>query len=120
MTSILIVDDDNLLCRALSEELSARNFLVSYSSDPDKALDMLQNISFDVILLDLMMPGKDGFFFLRHFREQRILSKVIVLTAFANINTALEAAKLGANEFISKPYEIEDLLLTIEKVLQPA
>lgn len=120
MDSILIIDDDVMLCKALAEELHFHGFTVTYASNPDKAIADIELHTYDVILLDLMMPGKDGFYFLRLFREKGINAKVIVLTAYSTIDTALEAAKLGASEFIAKPYEIEDLILSIKKVLQPA
>ena len=64
------------------------------------------------------MPGQDGFDVLKQFNEQRVKSKIIVLTAYADVKSAIDSAKLGASDFISKPYDFDELLITIRKVLQ--
>ena len=64
------------------------------------------------------MPGQDGFDVLKQFNERRIKSKIIVLTAYADVKSAIDSAKLGASDFISKPYDFDELLITIRKVLQ--
>jgi DNA-binding NtrC family response regulator len=112
MESILIVDDDVNLCQALNEELR------EVGHDGDQALASLSVKLFDLVLLDLKMPGKDGFDVLKEMSEKKIDSKVIVLTAYADVKSAIDSAKIGANDFISKPYDLDELLITIRKVLQ--
>jgi FixJ family two-component response regulator len=64
------------------------------------------------------MPGKDGFYVLNKLREYGMNVKVIVLTAYADVKSAIDSAKLGASDFVSKPYDLDDLIITIRKVLQ--
>ena len=71
-----------------------------------------------MILLDLKIPEKDGFEILKEINEKGRNSKVIVLTAYADVKSAIDSAKMGANDFISKPYDFDELLITIRKVLQ--
>lgn len=118
MESILIVDDDVNLCEALSEELREVGYTVSYANDADSAFGFLESNIINLILLDLKMPGKDGFYFLNKMNELGRNEKVIVLTAYADVKSAIDSAKLGASDFISKPYDLDELIITIRKVLQ--
>lgn len=118
MESILIVDDDINLCRVLKEELSEVGYDAEYVSTGLEAFNYLQQNQPDLILLDLKMPGMDGFDVLKELSVRNIKVKVIVLTAYADVKSAIDSAKLGANDFISKPYDFDELLITIRKVLQ--
>ncbi len=118
MHKILIVDDDTNLCTVLNDELNEIGFNSDYRNTADEAIDYLKVNSVDLILLDLKMPGKDGFFVLSSIKELGIYVKVIVLTAYADVQSAIDSAKLGANDFISKPYDLDELIITVRKVLQ--
>lgn len=115
--SILIVDDDLNLCTVLSEELNEEGFNSTYVTGAEDALKYLENNKVDLILLDLKMPEKDGFYVLRKLKELEIDVKVIVLTAYADVKSAIDSARLGATDFISKPYDLDELIITIKKVL---
>jgi len=119
MQTILIVDDDVTLGTVLKDELSEIGFTVHYRDGADSALDFILNGSdIDLVLLDLKMPEKDGFHVLQKMKENNISVKVIVLTAFADVKSAIDSARLGAADFISKPYDLDELIITIRKVLQ--
>ena len=118
MKNILIVDDDNKLCSMLSEELNESGFNSNYVNSADEALKYVEHNDIDLMLLDLKMPGKDGFYVLRKLNELGLKLKVIVLTAYADVKSAIDSANLGATEFISKPYDYDDLVMMINKVLQ--
>jgi DNA-binding response OmpR family regulator len=119
MESILIVDDDVNLCTVLSEELEAVGYETSYLTDGEEVANVLQNQKVDLLLLDLKMPGTDGFQLLQKINLHRNSHpKIIVLTAYADVKSAIESARLGATDFISKPYDFDELLITIRKVLQ--
>lgn len=118
MESILIVDDDLNLCNALTDELKEVGYETSFVNDGAQALKFLEENRIDLVLLDLKMPGKDGFEVLKEMREKNISCKVIVLTAYADVKSAIDSAKMGASDFISKPYDLDELLITIRKVLQ--
>ena len=118
MESILIVDDDINLCKVLKEELTEVGYDAEYVNNGDSAFEFLDKSPADLILLDLKMPGKNGFDVLRELKEKKMQVKVIVLTAYADVKSAIDSAKLGATDFISKPYDFDELLITIRKVLQ--
>lgn len=118
MESILIVDDDNNLCKVLNEELCEVGYTSSYVNSADDAFSFVKNNSIDLMLLDLKMPNKDGFEVLKEIKIQGWKFKIIVLTAYADVASALAASKMGASDFISKPYDFDELLIAIRKVLQ--
>lgn len=120
MESILIVDDDVNLCEALSDELKEVGYNIASVNDALSALKFLENEQVDLVLLDLKMPEKDGFYVLTKLKEKGINVKVIVLTAYADVKSAIDSAKLGASDFVSKPYDLDELIITIRKVLQRA
>lgn len=119
MENILIVDDDVNLCTVLAEELADVGYETNYLTGGDGVSDFIKATQVDLILLDLKMPVKDGFQVLREIEYSNGSSPdVIVLTAYADVKSAIDAAKLGATDFISKPYDFDELLITIRKVLQ--
>lgn len=119
LASILIVDDDINLCRVLSEELKEVGYDTEFVNDADSLFKFLaEGKHLDLILLDLKMPVRDGFYVLARFKKENISKKVIVLTAYSDLKGAMESAKLGASDFVSKPYDIDELIISIRKVLQ--
>jgi len=118
MESILIVDDDINLCTMLSEELTEIGYDTNFLTNGESVLEYIQNNHVDLILLDLQMPGKGGFEVLRELDLNNIDTRAIVLTAFAAVHSAMDAKNLGASDFISKPYDFDELLLTIRKAVQ--
>ncbi len=115
--SILVVDDEDALRTVLSSELESEGYVVATAGDGDEAISILQGKSFDLVLLDIKMPRVDGFEVLRFIKERYPATKVIMLTGFADLKNAIESKKLGAEDFVSKPYDLVDLLTTIERVL---
>jgi DNA-binding NtrC family response regulator len=115
--SILVVDDEDALRTVLSSELESEGYAVGTAGDGDEAISVLQTKSFDLVLLDIKMPRVDGFEVLRFIKERYPATKVIMLTGFADLKNAIESKKLGAEDFVSKPYDLVDLLTTIERVL---
>jgi DNA-binding NtrC family response regulator len=115
--SILVVDDEDALRTVLSSELESEGYAVATAGDGDEAISVLQGKSFDLVLLDIKMPRVDGFEVLRFIKERYPATKVIMLTGFADLKNAIESKKLGAEDFVSKPYDLVDLLTTIERVL---
>lgn len=115
--NILVVDDEDALRNVLSSELQSEGYSVVSAADGDEAISILQQRSFDLVLLDIKMPRVDGFEVLRFLKERYAKTKVIMLTGFADLKNAIESKKLGAEDFVSKPYDLVDLLTTIERVL---
>ena len=119
MEMILIVDDDINLCTILAEELKEVGYESNFLTGGENVAEYIKTNPADLVLLDLKMSGKDGFQVLREIENGKNSNpKVIVLTAYADVKSAIDAAKLGATDFISKPYDFDELLITIRKVLQ--
>ena len=116
-SSILVVDDEDALRTVLSTELSSAGYQVATATDGDEAIAEVQNKKFDLILLDIKMHRVDGFEVLKFVKNTYPNVKVIMLTGFADLKNAIESKKLGAEDFVSKPYDLVDLLTTIERVL---
>lgn len=115
---ILIADDDETLCYLLKEELISENYLVDIVYDGKYAIEKLKIQSYDVLLLDLEMQYVSGEKVLKYVNDNKPRLQVIVLTAQSEMRTAIECIKLGAYDFINKPYEFQQLVLTIERALK--
>lgn len=118
MKKILIVDDDMELRDHLAEVLRGDGYQTNNASSAKEAYEKLSSEEFDIVLLDYMMPKKSGIDALIEIRGLRPKAKVVMITAFASIENAIEAIKKGASDYISKPFKIEHLLLTIRRVLE--
>ena len=118
MESILIVDDDLDLCTLLSEELTEIGYDTYFLTSGEQVLEYVQSNRTDLIQLDLKMPGKTGFEVLQELNYNNLDTRAIVLTAYADVQSAIEAKNLGASDFISKPYDFDELLITIRKAVQ--
>ncbi|MEN8193529.1 MAG: response regulator [Bacteroidota bacterium] len=118
MDSILIVDDDIKLCATLSEDLREIGYYTHFVTSADEAINYLETSDVDLVLLDLKMPNKNGFFVLNRINTNNYNPKVIVLTANVDADSAIESAKLGVDDFLRKPYDFDELLITVRRVLQ--
>jgi len=114
---ILVVDDEEALRTVLCAELEGEGYQVTSAVDGQDAINILGKNGFDLILLDIKMPNVDGFEVLKFVKEHWPKTKVVMLTGFADLKNAIESKKLGAEDFISKPYDLVDLLTTVERVL---
>ncbi len=117
LESILIIDDDVSLTRILREELNSVGYDVEVINNGTEALDRLQKEFYDLILLDIKMPEINGFDILKELKGKNYPGKIIVMTAYADVENTLLAKKLGADDFLPKPYDLDELLITIQKVL---
>jgi nitrogen regulation protein NR(I) len=109
MEKILIVDDDQSLIHFLGRVLTKQGYEVSPCSDGASALQRIAKEQFDLILLDYKMPGLNGLDTLREIRKAQLKTPVIVMTAYGTTETAIEAMKLGAYDYLLKPFDIEEL-----------
>jgi DNA-binding NtrC family response regulator len=114
---ILVVDDEDALRTVLSGELVSEGYEVRTAADGDEAISNVQKENYDLVLLDIKMPRLNGFEVLKFIKEKYPKTKVVMLTGFADLKNAIESKKLGAEDFVSKPYDLVDLLTTIERVL---
>jgi len=117
--NILIVDDERALVHLLQAELSSTDrFEVDIALDGAEAINKLQSHIYDVVLLDVKMPRVGGMEVLKFLQEQSPQTQVIMLTNYASVKTAIESIKLGAYDFIAKPYDYDELIATIERALE--
>jgi DNA-binding NtrC family response regulator len=112
---LLIVDDEEQFVEALSERLSMRDYDVTSSLTGEDAIEKIKNYNFDVVILDVRLPGIDGTDVLREIKNLKPLTEVIMLTGHGTVEMAIEGMKLGAFDFLIKPCETEDLTAKIDK-----
>jgi DNA-binding NtrC family response regulator len=114
---ILVVDDEDDLRRLLTDIVTKAGYETATASDGDEAIGMVSSSKFDLALLDIQMPNKSGIEVLKYIQKNSAMTKAIILTGYADLKHAMEAREYGAQDFISKPYKLEDVLATIERVL---
>ena len=118
MGRILIADDHDALRRGLVRGLTEAGHEVEEASNGNAAIERLHDSYFDVVLSDLKMGGSDGMDVLRTTRALHPTTAVILMTAFGTVNTAVEAMKIGAFDYVQKPFEIEEMEVKIDKALE--
>jgi DNA-binding NtrC family response regulator len=115
---ILLVEDEVNMARTLAKNLERAGYVVEHAPEGQAALARLVEEPFDVVLTDLKMPGMDGMTLLRELHQRRVAVAAIVLTGFGTIESAVEAIKLGAADYLIKDARPQEVLLTLERVLR--
>lgn len=106
---VLVVDDEKEFLETIIKRLQKRNIFVEGAESGEKALEMVRTGNFDVVLLDVKMPGMDGVETLREIKKVKPLTEVIMLTGHASVESGIEGMKLGAFDYLMKPMELEQL-----------
>jgi len=112
---ILVVDDEENFRHILSVILRKERYEVETASNGEEALQRISNTTFDQVLCDIRMPGMDGLDFLKEVRKTEGDANVIMMSAYGTLDTAVEAMKLGAYDYISKPFKPDEIILTLKK-----
>jgi DNA-binding NtrC family response regulator len=120
MAHIAVVDDKEILRDSLTTALSREDHTVTAFEDPVEALAQIKGQRFDAVLVDLKMPRMDGLTFIREVRASGCEAPVVMMTAFASVSTAVEAMKLGAFDYLQKPFEAESMMMVVERALEHA
>ncbi len=115
---ILVIDDDIEMCGLLSEVLGGEGFEVTTMSDSLEASKLLKKEEFDLIVTDLKMRGLKGLDLLEEANQVAPLTPVIIITAFGTIESAIKAMKMGAYDYITKPFQMDELVLVVKKALE--
>lgn len=118
MIRVLAVDDEEPFRRLLKKELSRKGFFIEVAQDVETALHLLKDTSYDVILLDIVMPGIDGISAMKKMKEDPASPAIIVLTGRATVETAVEAMKNGAYDYLTKPYKLDELIIVINRAYE--
>jgi DNA-binding NtrC family response regulator len=113
-SKILLVDDEIVFTDNMMQLLTYRGYRVSAVNGGEAAIRLLQKENFDVIVLDLKMPGMDGMATLKEIKRLGLFTETLILTGHGSIDTALEAMKLGAYDYLTKPCEVDELVAKIE------
>ncbi len=117
-TTVLIVDDEKSQRLVLSGDLKSRGFKVLEADSVDNAIELILKNTIDVILSDLKMPGASGIDLVMALKKINPEISVVIMTAFASVETAVEAMKMGAYDFITKPYHLDEIELVIKRVVE--
>jgi two-component system phosphate regulon response regulator OmpR len=115
--NLLVVDDDERIRNLLRQYLINQGFIVSTASDSEEARNKIKLMRFDLIVLDIMMPGDDGLILTREIRNNS-LTPIILLTAKSGTESKIEGLELGADDYLTKPFNPKELLLRILSVLK--
>ena len=113
---ILVVDDDDGIRSLVKQYLNKNNFLVTTADSAEDAIKKISIIKFDLIVLDVMMPGKSGLEFIQE-NKKKIDTPIILLTAKGETNDRVEGLEIGADDYLSKPFEPKELILRIKNIL---
>ncbi len=111
---ILLVDDETDFTDTMSQLLQTRGYRVTAVNGGERAIEALGQGRYDVMVLDLKMPGMDGMATLKEAKKLELFTETLILTGHATVDTALEAIKLGAYDYLTKPCEIDELVQKIQ------
>ncbi|MBW2065403.1 MAG: response regulator [Deltaproteobacteria bacterium] len=115
---VLLVDDEKEFLDTLSERLTIRGYDVTTVLSGEEAVEKIEHYNFDVVILDVLMPGMDGVATLREIKRIKPLTEVIMLTGHGTVETAIEGMKLGAYDYLMKPCSTEELVSKIERAYE--
>ena len=113
---ILIVDDDDKIRNLLKDYLIKNQYIISTAEDAEQAKERLKIIKFDIIILDVMMPGQDGYDLTKEIKKDSKVP-IILLTAKGEVENRIKGLELGADDYLGKPFEPKELLLRIKNIL---
>ena len=120
MAHICVVDDKEILRESLTAALVREDHMVTAFADPVEALAAIRREGFELILADLKMPRMDGLTLIRQIRESGCETPIIMMTAYATVSTAVEAMRLGAFDYLQKPFEADTVAVLVERALEHA
>ena len=113
---ILVVDDDDGIRSLVKKYLNENNYLVTTANSAEDANEKINIIKFDLIILDIMMPGKNGLEFIQE-NQQKLKTPIILLTAKGQANERIEGLEVGADDYLPKPFEPKELILRIQNII---
>jgi two-component system, OmpR family, alkaline phosphatase synthesis response regulator PhoP len=118
--SILFVEDEEALRMTVGDRLHNEGFTVEYAADGDEAFEKAILVAFDVLILDVMLPGRDGFSVCRDIRRAGLITPILMLTARTPIKDKVSGLKMGADDYLTKPFDMQELIARIEALLRRA
>ena len=116
--NVLLVEDEKALSRTLSDRLRAEGYIVNCALDGNEGLDKATRLPFDLIILDIMLPGKNGFDICRDIRQAGLATPILMLTARGQTAEKIVGLKLGADDYVTKPFDMLELMARVEALLR--
>lgn len=117
---VLVIEDERKIASFLRKGLEAQGFVVEHAAHGDEGYVLATTRPYDALVLDIMLPGRDGLSILRNLRERKMGVPVILLTARSELNERLEGLNLGADDYLTKPFHIEELIARLHAVTRRA
>ena len=117
---VLVIEDEKKIASFVRKGLEAQGFVVEVSPRGDEGYTLATTRPYDVLVLDIMLPGRDGLSILRNLRDRKVPLPVILLTARSELNERLEGLNLGADDYLTKPFHVEELIARIHAVTRRA
>ncbi len=117
LNHLLVVDDDNRIRGLLKEYLNEKNFVISTAENSFEAKNKLKFLKFDLLVIDVMMPGQDGYDLTKEIKKESNIP-IILLTAKSEVENRIKGLELGADDYLSKPFEPKELLLRINNIIK--
>lgn len=114
---LLIVEDEDTLCQSLKRVFAKEGYEVDIAESAEAAFRLLEEMTYDLIITDIILPGVSGIELLARYKEKNPEQKVIIMTAYASLETAVEAIKAGACDFIIKPLMHDEMKRVVKKAL---
>ena len=115
---ILIVDDDKRILQLINDYLIKNNFRISTANNALKAREKIENIEFDLIILDIMMPGESGLKLTDSLKKNNFKTPILLLSALGNADDRIKGLEIGANDYLAKPFEPKELLLRMKNLIK--
>ena len=115
---ILIVDDDKRILELINDFLVKNNFRVNTANNAQKAREKIENIEFDLIILDIMMPGESGLKLTNSLKKNNFKTPILLLSALGNPEDRIKGLEIGASDYLSKPFEPKELLLRMNNLIK--
>ena len=115
---ILVVDDDDRIRSLLKDYLNENKFIVSTAENSEEAKKKLDYLKFDIVILDVMMPGQSGYELTEEIKKKKLKVPIILLTAKGEVENRIKGLELGADDYIGKPFEPKELLLRIKNIIK--
>ena len=116
LAHILVVDDDDGIRSLVKKYLNENDYLVTTANSAEDANEKINIIKFDLIILDIMMPGKSGLEFI-HENQKKLKTPIVLLTAKGQANERIEGLEIGADDYLPKPFEPKELILRIQNII---
>src|ERR1700716_2554040 len=116
--NVLLIEDEKALSQTLSDRLRAEGYVVNFARDGNDGLDKATRLPFDLIILDVMLPGKNGFDVCREIRQAGLATPILMLTARGQTAEKIVGLKLGADDYVTKPFDMLELMARVEALLR--